>query len=420
MNLTPFFQKHWDPSRPVLLGLSGGSDSMALLYLLRGLSFPINIHLVHIDHGWREESAKEALILQKLAQEFHLPFHLKTCRREEFCGNLEDRGRQIRLAYFRDILAQTNAQAVLLAHHLNDATEGVFKRFFESAPFYMFSGLKPVNVVEGVPLWRPLLDVPKQALKDFLQSKGISYFEDATNLDPRFLRGRIRSSFIPNLSQEFGKNIVPSLETHRKEAEALADYLDGQIEPHFARLLKGPFGECLDLNGYEYWNRYELKTLLDRWFGRLEIPCSKKEQESFVEAVLQKKGGGVKKRFKELQVIQDRGWMFICRKEPEMSGWTLQMTEVEKYEKPSSWIAIWQGRASVVLPVVQVSLGMPSNKWDKKWTAAKVPAFLRSFAPVLFYEGEMVHEFLTGKQKMDKGDYKHLIQLEYQGASLLK
>ncbi|MBS0655813.1 MAG: tRNA lysidine(34) synthetase TilS, partial [Verrucomicrobia bacterium] len=89
-----FFDEQIDLNRPILLGLSGGPDSICLLHLLLEWQRPITLHLVHVDHGWRKESALEAEKLKALAGVHGLPFHSTRLRPEHYRGNLEMESRR--------------------------------------------------------------------------------------------------------------------------------------------------------------------------------------------------------------------------------------------------------------------------------------------------------------------------------------
>src|SRR3990167_3312462 len=118
--LDAFFDRHKLWKGPFLLGYSGGPDSKALLLALlkRHQKFPLNLHLVHIDHGWRPESAQEASFLQEEAASLGLPFHM--IRQDPSClskGNLEAAARESRLTFFRQIYEEVQAQGLFLVHH---------------------------------------------------------------------------------------------------------------------------------------------------------------------------------------------------------------------------------------------------------------------------------------------------------------
>ncbi|MBP9841745.1 MAG: tRNA lysidine(34) synthetase TilS [Simkaniaceae bacterium] len=192
---------------PVLLAYSGGGDSTALFHLVLKYReiYPLDLHVAHVDHGWREESEREALLLKDACP---VPFYLHRLKVDPMEKNLEDRCRNLRLAFFYEIYQMLGAEALLMAHHANDQAETVLKRIFEGGSLH---GILPDRDIEGMRVLRPLLGVQKKELIAYLEKEGISYFTDPTNEDERFLRGKMRKSIIPLLEEHFGKGIVAPL-----------------------------------------------------------------------------------------------------------------------------------------------------------------------------------------------------------------
>lgn len=225
-----FFDEYLSRDEPLLLALSGGPDSMALFHLL--LRHKCAFSVAHVDHGWREESSREAEVLRELCAEKKVPFYLKRLVKEKEDNNLEDRARNARLLFFRELCQEKQLKAVLLAHHADDQAETVLKRVLEGASLPRLQGLLPFSVVEEVVLLRPLLEMTKEEIMLFLAEKKISFFQDATNNDTRFLRTRLRLSLLPYLSDHFGKEVRPSLCRLGKQARELGSFLDELIAPY--------------------------------------------------------------------------------------------------------------------------------------------------------------------------------------------
>lgn len=222
-----------DVKKRYLLALSGGSDSLFLFYLLkeRGVSFTA----VHIDHGWRSTSAQEAKELEELCTREGVPFVLYTLTAEEQGDkDLENQARKKRYAFLYESYRQLDAGGIFLAHHANDQAETVLKRLLESAHLTNLKAMAERSYVEDVLLLRPLLHIPKSSLKEALDARGISYVQDPSNEDERYLRARMRKKLFPWLEEVFGKNITFPLLTLGEESAELSEYLEKQAQPFFS------------------------------------------------------------------------------------------------------------------------------------------------------------------------------------------
>lgn len=221
--LKSFLSLHWKPGAPLLLACSGGPDSKALLYLLIEAQkfFTIDLQVVHIDHGWREESPKEAEALRHEVEGLGLKFHLRALKD---LPAKEAVAREARYEQLRQVADEIGAQAILLAHQMEDQAETVLKRVLEGASIPSCGGMKEVSGL----LWRPLLCVSKKELMAWLEKRKIRYFTDPTNLNSKYLRGRMRTSIIPELEASFGKSIVKNLCLLGRRAQ--------KIEEHFSQM----------------------------------------------------------------------------------------------------------------------------------------------------------------------------------------
>jgi tRNA(Ile)-lysidine synthase len=218
-----FLETHQREKAPLLLGFSGGADSLALLYLLLECRrfFPLTLHLAHIDHGWREESAHQAAQLQMQAQKLGLSFHLHTLKEP----TTEEEARQERLAFFLKLYRELGCQALLLAHHADDQAETVLKRFLEGARLLSLGGMKSCFQLNGMNVWRPLLRIEKRELLLWLGKNNLNPIEDPSNADPKFLRSRMRVQIFPELERAFGKKIASNLVRFSETIHELDAYL---------------------------------------------------------------------------------------------------------------------------------------------------------------------------------------------------
>ncbi len=259
-------------NKPLLLGLSGGPDSTALFHLMRKANHPFQA--AHLDHGWRSESREEAELLLQMCQEYGVRCHL---RQAKLAGkNLEDLSRRARHRFFEELVAQEELYGVVLGHHADDQAETVLKRVFEGASLPKLKGLAPRCQLGSLTLYRPLLRVQKERVVAWLKSEGITYFSDPTNAETRFLRGRMRVSLLPLLSEQFGKKVESSLCRLGESARELAEFFESMTAPFKAKIIETQEGVALNFKEFPSQHPLIYKVIIRDLFDteRLALPSS--------------------------------------------------------------------------------------------------------------------------------------------------
>jgi len=196
----------------LLAALSGGSDSVALVALLSGLSGKLGFHLeaMTVQHGLRDDGTSEAdadfavslcasLIPPVCCARVDLEPGAVPLEAERRGGGLEDAARALRYAALRKRAAQCEADWILTGHTRNDALETALMRFLQGSGGSSLAGIQSVRD----DLARPLLGLEKAELEAYLRTRGLSWREDPTNDDPRYLRNRVRSALVPLLDASF-------------------------------------------------------------------------------------------------------------------------------------------------------------------------------------------------------------------------
>lgn len=223
-----------DMKKKYLLALSGGSDSLFLFYLLKriGLSFSS----AHVNYGWRPSSNEEAEYLQSLCKKENIPFFVNHVPPiEQTTKDMENEARRYRYEWFYNLCMKNQLSGIFLAHHANDQAETVLKRLLEGAHFGNLKGMANITDYQGVPLFRPLLHIPKKTILEIVNTLRLNYVQDVTNNDERFLRARMRKKLFPWLEEVFGKNIIPPLLTLSEDSKELAQYLAQQATPYLEK-----------------------------------------------------------------------------------------------------------------------------------------------------------------------------------------
>ena len=287
-----FFNTKSVSKQPILIGYSGGCDSKALLYLSLecSLLFKFPLCVAHIDHGWREESNKQAKALQKEVEELGLPFYLKVLHFADFeKKNLEQQGREKRLHFFKELYQKLDCQALLLAHHAEDQAEVVLKRICEGAHLTSLRGMQLDMKLEEMRVWRPLLPVSKKSLRAWLEKKALIPIEDPTNEDARFLRARMRKEIFPELSRLFGKEIAGNLCKLGRQAQELDSYFYQKNLILFTTQKEDDSKVEWDLHPFLPLDKVELYYAIKQWLRIQKVILPSSLMDIIIECVMKNK-----------------------------------------------------------------------------------------------------------------------------------
>ncbi len=273
--------------RPVLLAVSGGPDSVALLDLaVRGAAIHGRPLLVgHVDHGIADESASVAGQVVALAAEYHLECLVETLTLGPSCS--ETVARRARRAALRAMRVACEAGAIALAHHADDQVETVMLRFLRgSGP----AGLAAMAPRRG-PWVRPLLELPQALLRRHLDEVGLSSWHDPANIDPRHLRSWLRSVVLPLLEERL-PDLRPRLLGLAEQARRDRQGWNGVVE-HLAGLdFHGEEGRLSvaapTLRGYRSGLQHAVLAALGR---RLGVPLGRRRVARLQQLVARGRSG---------------------------------------------------------------------------------------------------------------------------------
>lgn len=190
----------------VLIAVSGGPDSMALLHLF--LRWDLSrIGVFHLNHGFRKEAYKDAQLVESYAKEAKIPVHVICYDVDGYLkksGQSKQQGaRKIRYRLLGQHARAENYSRIALAHHGDDQAETVLMRLIRGSGLHGLGGIPP----QRGPYIRPLLNVYKEDIVEYCREYGIPYVEDATNWQPIYLRNKIRGELIPLLEREYNPEI---------------------------------------------------------------------------------------------------------------------------------------------------------------------------------------------------------------------
>jgi tRNA(Ile)-lysidine synthase len=397
---------------PLLIGYSGGVDSTALLTLLRRCT--ANLHVLHINHGWRKTALDEAYALCKQIQAYNIPFYVEQITHidPQLEKNLEDRYRQERLKIFQKYYEQIGAKALLLAHQKDDQAETVFKRIFEGASLGKLSGLREYSEFEGMKILRPLLPFTKEELYQVLSKEKIGFIEDETNKNPAYLRARQREQIFPLIESKFGKNAAHNLCRFSQNLNRYESYMERKVKRYETEMMQGPFGIYLNLKDLYPLEELELEYFIRKIsehygcsisYDALNILIGKIKEGSSNKKVLLKKG----------EWIIDRGYLFFLSTPPSKTameeqaitqlpgefdhqGFKWKLEEVKELYQATSWQALWSGsiefrgsNEAFTITAANPLYRIHDQSLKEFYSENKIPVFLRTMFPHVFQGKEL-------------------------------
>jgi tRNA(Ile)-lysidine synthase len=299
------------PEDKVVVALSGGPDSVALLDSLVKIASKMNLSLLvaHYNHGLRgNESEKDEAFCQKLSESYGLLF---------FCGRMdstkkqkgespEDFYRRQRYAFLNKVANKNHAQKIALGHNLQDQAHTVLLRLVRGSSLEGLKGIEPIRENRYI---RPLIEVSRRQIIEYLSKNNISYRKDSSNKDEKYLRNKIRARLIPLLKKEFN----PKIEDDLAQTAQILRGEDDFIKIHLAQalhsdyIIKNETGVSMNVDyllGLHVAVRSRLfKTVLDDMITSKQAVTSKhiNNLESIVQKNVSGKsvslpGGGIARR----------------------------------------------------------------------------------------------------------------------------
>ncbi len=259
-----FIREHGliQPGDRVAVAVSGGADSVALLRLLLELREDLGIVLsvAHFNHKIRGADADaDEQFVAKLAAQHGLEFHHDRADVPAYAAerklSLETAGRQLRYAWFRNLLATGTVDKIATGHTLDDQAETVLMRLIRGAGTKGLAAIHPIHTFaqkgerSGGAVVRPLLASRRRVIEQYLRSRNQPWRTDASNLDPKHLRNRVRHQLLPLLERDFNPALVEVLSELAEVARVEDRYLE-QAADDTARsvLTRQPTSKGLELD----------------------------------------------------------------------------------------------------------------------------------------------------------------------------
>ncbi|AIQ26830.1 tRNA(Ile)-lysidine synthetase [Paenibacillus sp. FSL P4-0081] len=233
----------WQPHDTIVVAVSGGPDSVALLRILHEIAvnrMPLTLVCAHVNHGFRAESAEEAEFVRNLAAELGIPFELAEFDIPSMVKEIglgpEGAAREKRYQFLIETAHRYHARSVALAHHADDQAETVLMRLLRGSGPSGLAGMRWKRTEKKVELIRPFLRINKTALVGLCREEGFAYAEDASNLLMKYKRNAVRLEVLPLLEQH-NPRVRQSLLQLSEIAGAEDEYMEANAAKCFEELV---------------------------------------------------------------------------------------------------------------------------------------------------------------------------------------
>lgn len=247
----------------MVIGVSGGPDSVALLFLLNSLKkeFNLTLHIAHLNHKLREqESEQDSCFVNNLGDRLKIPVTvsrqdvLKLARVKK--ESVEEAGRRLRYEFFIKVARDKGMKKIAVGHTADDQAETVLMRIIRGSGLSGLCGIPPTRKTGECLIIRPLIEISRVRIEDYLKKSRIMVRVDSSNKDNRYFRNRVRNKLIPLLEKEYNPNIKEILVNFAENISGDYELLNKIAQRHFRIVSKREEGKVsLDLKKFSGFKR---------------------------------------------------------------------------------------------------------------------------------------------------------------------
>lgn len=243
----------------VIIGVSGGPDSICLLNILKNLQNQLGIKIVvaHINHKIREEADEETRYVEEFCKKIDVPCFVKYAdiikmAKENKCGT-EEIGRAVRYEFFEEVLTKVNGNKIATAHNANDNAETVLMNIMRGSGL---SGLKGIDRIRDNKFIRPIIECSRDEIEEYCREHKLDPRYDKTNEENTYTRNKIRNLLIPYIQENFNPNIIETLNRMSEILYADDIYFENNVKTAYENLLEEKDENQIVLN-LKKFNDYE-------------------------------------------------------------------------------------------------------------------------------------------------------------------
>ncbi len=226
----------------IVLGVSGGPDSICMLDMMRELkeekNIDFEIYVAHVNHMIREEAIEDEKYVQNYCLKHNIKFFVKRVDVQKIANDkkigTEEAGRKVRYDFFEEVLQKTGSNKIAIAHNKNDKIETIIMHLLRGSGL---SGLKGIEPIRDNKYIRPLIECERQEIEQYCENRKLQPRIDKTNFENEYTRNKIRNIVIPYIKKEFNPNIIQTLSRLSEVATDESNYIDLQTQKIYNKLL---------------------------------------------------------------------------------------------------------------------------------------------------------------------------------------
>lgn len=226
----------------IVLGVSGGPDSISMLNILKEIKdeqiIKFEIYIAHINHMIREEAIDDEKYVEDYCKKNNIKCYIKRIDVVKIANDkkigTEEAGRKARYEFFEEILKKTNSNKIAIAHNINDKIETIIMHLLRGSGL---SGLKGIEPIRDNKFIRPLIECERSEIEQYCEKYELNPRIDKTNFENEYTRNKIRNIVIPYIKQEFNPNIVQTLSRLSDVAIEEIKYISKQTQKIYQQIL---------------------------------------------------------------------------------------------------------------------------------------------------------------------------------------
>lgn len=413
----------------ILVGLSGGADSVALLHMLTlyAKNYGCKIYAAHVNHNIRlddynNEALRDENFCRELCKSLNVTLFVKSIDVPSMAKNekvsLEGAARDARYSFFSEIMNTHDIKILALAHNANDCLETQIFNLARGSSLQGIIGIREVRSIENVEdgvLVRPILSATKDEIYDYCKNNSLNYMLDSTNMELDATRNKIRHNIIPKLNE-----IFPScLRSSRRLSESIEecdDYITSVAKEYIEKNIKLDGDVCIDISSFESLHTALKKKILAVLLDNINISYDRTHIDDMIALISKKKPNSYiylpcEYRFK---IIDNNAYIYFeeCKEEKNFKPFNIKLeygmnyiensdfsvgiyNDGEEYDGYVTYAYVHIGNGELYAKSREsgdvILDGGNSKKIKKLMCDKKIPQSERNSLPIIMCNGEVIY-----------------------------